>query len=102
MREPERADTVLRRLRDAGDRSFLDGVPHERETAAIFTAILSPARALGMSAVAEGVETAGQLEFLGAKGCGRVQGYDLARPMPASDVTQDLRDRGPMRQLRAA
>jgi diguanylate cyclase (GGDEF)-like protein/PAS domain S-box-containing protein len=123
MREPERTDAVLRELKATGvrvaiddfgadhsslarlrhlrvdvlkiDRSFLAGVPQERDAAAIVTAILSLASALGMDAVAEGVETAEQLRFLDAKGCRQVQGYHLARPMPAAEATEYLRTHGP-------
>jgi len=69
------------------DRDFLRGVPQEREAAAIVTAVLSLAAALGMSAVAEGVETAEQMRFLQGMGCDRVQGYHIARPMPVDEAT---------------
>jgi diguanylate cyclase (GGDEF)-like protein/PAS domain S-box-containing protein len=123
MREPERTDIVLRQLKDVGvrvaiddfgadhsslarlrdlhvdilkiDRSFLTGVPEQRDAAAIVTAILSLASALGMDAVAEGVETAEQLDFLDARACRRAQGYHIARPMPADEVTEYLRLHGP-------
>jgi diguanylate cyclase (GGDEF)-like protein/PAS domain S-box-containing protein len=119
MREPERTDAVLRELKAAGvriaiddfgadhsslarlrslkvdilkiDRSFLAGVPEERDAAAIVTAILSLASALGMDAVAEGVEHAEQLEFLRRERCRRVQGYHIAVPMPAAHVREFLR-----------
>jgi PAS domain S-box-containing protein/diguanylate cyclase (GGDEF)-like protein len=124
MREPERTDAVLRELKDVGarvaiddfgadhsslarlralrvdilkiDRDFLRGVPEEREAAAIVTAVLSLASALGMSAVAEGVETAEQLHFLQGLGCDRVQGYHIARPMPARDATAFMRRHPPV------
>jgi len=41
--------------------------------------------------VAEGVETLAQAEFLYARGCERLQGYYLARPMPAGDVADFMR-----------
>ena len=54
-----------------------------------------------MSAVAEGVETAEQLRFLEAKGCRRVQGFHIARPMPAGAATEFLRRNAPVvRHLR--
>jgi EAL domain-containing protein (putative c-di-GMP-specific phosphodiesterase class I) len=74
------------------DRSFLAGVPKEPAAASIVTAILSLARALGMDAVAEGVETAEQLRFLGENDCSRAQGYHIARPMPAEQATEFLRE----------
>ena len=67
------------------DRSFvlqLDGVTG----APVLTATLALARGLGVSVVAEGVETAEQLAFLRAHGCDLAQGYLLARPAPAADI----------------
>lgn len=49
--------------------------------------------ALGISVVAEGVETAAGWEQLTALGCDVVQGYYLARPLPAPDFLQFLADR---------
>jgi len=68
------------------DRAFLREVPENAEAAAIVTAILRLARALGRTAVAEGVETEAQRRFLEEQQCPLVQGYLLARPMPAAAV----------------
>jgi EAL domain-containing protein (putative c-di-GMP-specific phosphodiesterase class I) len=54
--------------------------------------MLGLARQLGLRVVAEGIETAEQLEFLQGEHCGRGQGYHLARPMPADAVTALLLD----------
>ena len=64
------------------DRSFVDGMGKERESAAIVHSIIHLGRALGMEVVAEGVETEVQLQALRAAGCSHLQGYYLARPMP--------------------
>ncbi len=72
------------------DRSFLRGVPEDPNVAAIITAILTLAGALGMQAVAEGVETAEQQRFLVSEGCPLAQGFHLARPMPAEQATAFL------------
>ncbi len=48
------------------------------------------ARHLGLQTVAEGVETAQELEFLAAKGCTIYQGFYFARPMPADAIAQRL------------
>jgi diguanylate cyclase (GGDEF)-like protein/PAS domain S-box-containing protein len=83
----------LARLRDLPvhelkiDRSFLRGVPGDGRAAAIVTAIVQLAEALELTAVAEGVEDQGQLEFLVAHGCAQAQGFHLARPAPAAQVT---------------
>jgi diguanylate cyclase (GGDEF)-like protein/PAS domain S-box-containing protein len=72
------------------DRAFLREVPENAEAAAIVTAILNLARALGRFAVAEGVETEEQLHFLEEQGCPLIQGFLLARPMPVAEVEQYL------------
>ena len=69
------------------DRSFLRGVPADRRPSAIVTAIVQLAQALELTTVAEGVEHAEQLEFLAEHGCALAQGFHLARPLPASQVT---------------
>jgi diguanylate cyclase (GGDEF)-like protein/PAS domain S-box-containing protein len=68
------------------DRAFLREVPENCEASAIVTAILQLARALGRTAVAEGVETEAQRRFLQEQQCPLLQGFLLARPMPALEV----------------
>ena len=68
------------------DRSFVDGMGRERESAAIVHSIIHLGRALGMEVVAEGVETEAQLQSLRVAGCSHLQGYYLARPMDAEDA----------------
>jgi len=65
------------------DRSFVDGLGREPEASAICTAVVSLAHALGMGAVAEGVETPQQLAALRTLGCEFAQGYLFGRPSPA-------------------
>jgi diguanylate cyclase (GGDEF)-like protein/PAS domain S-box-containing protein len=72
------------------DRAFLREVPENAEAAAIVTAILSLARALGRFAVAEGVETEAQRRFLEQQQCPLIQGFLLARPMPVAEVERHL------------
>jgi EAL domain-containing protein (putative c-di-GMP-specific phosphodiesterase class I) len=59
----------------------------------IVTAIVHLARAIGATAVAEGVETSGQLRRLRAVGCAMAQGYHVARPQPRDDVDRLLANR---------
>jgi diguanylate cyclase (GGDEF)-like protein len=66
------------------DRSFVSELPAAEDTA-IVSAVVALARALGLSVVAEGVETQGQLEVLADLGCNFVQGYLLGRPMAANE-----------------
>jgi EAL domain-containing protein (putative c-di-GMP-specific phosphodiesterase class I)/PAS domain-containing protein len=62
------------------DRSFMRDVPKRAEAAAVVTAILQLAAALGRTAVAEGVETEEQREFLTREGCPLAQGFLLGAP----------------------
>jgi diguanylate cyclase (GGDEF)-like protein/PAS domain S-box-containing protein len=72
------------------DRAFLREVPENGEAAAIVTAILALARALGRTAVAEGVETEEQRAFLAEHGGPLLQGYLLGRPVPPEDLEDGL------------
>ena len=63
------------------DRSFIDGMGRERESAAIVHSIIHLGRALGLGVVAEGVETVGQLQALRVAGCSHMQGYFFSRPV---------------------
>src|SRR5262245_16643188 len=65
------------------DRTFVDGIGREAEDQAICTAVVSLAHALGLRAVAEGVETPEQLAELRTLGCELAQGYLFGRPAPA-------------------
>ncbi len=64
------------------DRSFVMKVDRDPEQQRMVTAILSMAERLGMDTLAEGVETAGEHALLAQLGCGHVQGFGIARPMP--------------------
>lgn len=68
------------------DRSFVREVDQNREQQKLVTAILSLAERLGLETLAEGVETTGEHALLAQLGCGHVQGYVIARPMPAEDL----------------
>ncbi|MBZ2209643.1 bifunctional diguanylate cyclase/phosphodiesterase [Massilia soli] len=68
------------------DRAFTSELGNSREGRVFFQAIVSMAHALGMVVVAEGVETGEQLTILQELGCNEVQGYYLARPLPAAAI----------------
>lgn len=68
------------------DRAFVRDLPEGGEDEAIVQAIVSLAHSLGMSALAEGVETIDQLDRLRRHGCDRVQGFLFARPVPGDQV----------------
>ena len=72
------------------DGSFIQDLGESVMDTAIVAAVVELARITGMTAVAEGVETKDQLERLMQMGCPFVQGYFLARPMPAEDLSELL------------
>jgi EAL domain-containing protein (putative c-di-GMP-specific phosphodiesterase class I) len=72
------------------DRSFVMRLEEGDERSAVLQAIFTMASALGLEAVAEGVETPGQLRQLRDLGCRWIQGYVIARPLPAAQVPSFL------------
>jgi len=73
------------------DQSFVRDITHDPEDQAIVNTIISMAARLGLQTIAEGVETAGQLEFLRDSGCHEVQGYFFSKPLPAAAFEAFLR-----------
>jgi diguanylate cyclase (GGDEF)-like protein/PAS domain S-box-containing protein len=67
------------------DREFVNDLPHDANDVALVEAILAVTRHLQLEVVAEGVETAGQFEFLAERQCHRFQGFFLAQPQPVND-----------------
>lgn len=118
MSEPEQAIEAMRRLQAAGvltsiddfgtgfsslsylkhlpldflkiDQSFVADVHSNPGSAAICRALLTLAHSLGLSVVAEGVETPDQYRWLKANGCEHLQGYFIARPQPLDAVIRSL------------
>lgn len=68
------------------DQTFIRELEQNRGDAEIVRAMVSLGKSLGMQVVAEGVETAAQLEFLKKLGCDLIQGYYFSRPHAAVDV----------------
>jgi diguanylate cyclase (GGDEF)-like protein len=68
------------------DKSFVDNVAHDKQSAIIVASVTRLASSLGMGVVAEGVETDEQRHVLTAAGCGALQGYAFGKPMPPKDV----------------
>jgi len=75
------------------DRAFVTGLKCDSEDAAIVTAVIGLGRALGLTVVAEGVETAGEATQLRALGCELGQGYYFARPLPPEQADAFVRHR---------
>jgi diguanylate cyclase (GGDEF)-like protein/PAS domain S-box-containing protein len=67
------------------DKSFLDQIPANHKERAILDAIVNMGHSLDMEVVAEGVESAEQLQALKESGCDQLQGYFFSRPVPAQD-----------------
>jgi len=72
------------------DRVFVSGLPHNPQNASIVRAVAAMGRSLRMRVVAEGVETERQAEILSRLECDEMQGYLIARPMPAGEVSRFL------------
>ncbi len=72
------------------DRSFVAGLGRDAQDTPIVQTVIRLADALGLQAVAEGVETPEQLAELVAAGCGLAQGYHFARPAEASVISRLL------------
>jgi EAL domain-containing protein (putative c-di-GMP-specific phosphodiesterase class I) len=71
------------------DRSFVSDIAAgsiDGDDAAIVKAVIALAQSMKLDVIAEGVESAAQLDFLGAHGCRQMQGYYFSRPVTAEQV----------------
>ena len=75
------------------DQSFVRDISGDADDQAIATAIVQLAHSLGLSTIAEGVETAEQLACLRYRGCDEIQGYYFSRPLPPAQFEQFVRAR---------
>jgi len=67
------------------DQSFIANLEHSQQAATIVRAVIALGRGLDLPVVAEGVETAEQLNFLASECCDEIQGYFVGRPKPIAD-----------------
>ncbi len=74
------------------DRSFVQGMLADANTAEVTQAIVHLGHALGMQVVAEGVETVQEDALLRQQGCDEIQGYFYSRPLAPRDLAQWLRE----------
>jgi diguanylate cyclase (GGDEF)-like protein len=72
------------------DRSFVLGCDTRKDAARLIKAIIAMAKSLNLHIVAEGVETAGQYQFLVANGVNIMRGYLFSKPVPAAELQQLL------------
>ncbi|MEP1214409.1 MAG: sensor domain-containing phosphodiesterase [Marinobacter sp.] len=70
------------------DRSFISNIPDDEDDCAIILSILGLAKGLGLSVVAEGVETAAHEQWLRRQGCDYLQGYLYSRPLPFDQLVE--------------
>jgi EAL domain-containing protein (putative c-di-GMP-specific phosphodiesterase class I) len=69
------------------DKSFVDRIEVDGSARAITAAIIRMSRNLGLTTVAEGVETPGQAELLAGMGCDRIQGWLISKALPFEELT---------------
>jgi diguanylate cyclase (GGDEF)-like protein len=74
------------------DRSFVTRIDEDPEQQKMVSAILTMAERLGLDTLAEGVETAGERAMLAKLGCGHIQGFGIARPMPMHETDGWIRN----------
>jgi PAS domain S-box-containing protein len=69
------------------DQSFVRGLPEDPHDAAIVRAIIALSRSMQLTAIAEGVETPEQQQFLTDEGCEQIQGYLISPPLPPDEFS---------------
>ncbi len=75
------------------DQSFIKDLSDNHDDIAIARAIIRLGHSLGMTVIAEGVESEEHMECLAREGCDEIQGYLLSRPVPPAEFEQLIRDR---------
>ena len=73
------------------DRAFVQRLPEDSDDATIVSAVIQMSKALGITVVAEGVETVEQASFLSSLGCDVLQGYLISRPLAPEALVEFIR-----------
>ncbi len=76
------------------DQTFIKGLPNNQNDVAITSAVIALGHNLGLEVVAEGVETAEQMQYLTEHNCDLIQGYFISRPLPESKVLHQFSKSG--------
>ncbi|MEH8017305.1 EAL domain-containing protein [Rheinheimera muenzenbergensis] len=76
------------------DKRFIEHIPAEQDDKQIASAIIALAHTMNFKVLAEGVETAEQLQFLQQQGCDYYQGYYFSKPLAADDFAALLQNSG--------
>jgi diguanylate cyclase (GGDEF)-like protein len=72
------------------DRSFVKNITEDSSSLNIVRAIAALANGMGMTATAEGVETAEQLQSIASEGCTEMQGFLFSRPLPVAEIERQF------------
>jgi diguanylate cyclase (GGDEF)-like protein len=72
------------------DRSFVKNITENSSSLTIVRAVAALANGMGMTATAEGVETAEQLHSIASEGCTEMQGFLFSRPLPAAEIERQF------------
>lgn len=74
------------------DRTFIQNTPHSQRDSLLLRSIIQLGKSLGLTVLAEGVETEQQLKFLRENDCDQIQGYYYSRPVNCKAMTRMLED----------